>query len=344
MKRMFLLAAVLVLIISGCSILSFAPVKIVSILGTPYTLSDFTETGEFIIALIAMDGDSNPVELNSGNIEVVIDSVVDYYGTTRSISAKVVSLSNIVLDADEFGLAMLFDGSGSMSSSDPYMMRKTAAENMLDYLDTYKSGSQVGLFDFAVGYDTLYYFRTLYDFAEVGSHKAEMISALDSLMDSGGTPLYDAMTLGCRKLGRDIDNTQYKRVLMTLTDGGDNESYYLNSTASSVIQEAKDNDVTLFNVALGDYAYTSDLLMMADSTDGIFVKAQDENDLENIFYQLGIGASGSIQKIVCEFDSIPYTGATVYGKVKVYKGLFPQAVTETFEMVISGYYKGKSSD
>ncbi|MDI6701055.1 MAG: vWA domain-containing protein [bacterium] len=348
MKKLFSFVLIIVLLFSiGCSLIAIKPIKNVSVVGTPYVLSTYYTDGKFVLNVLALDGDSNPVELNSSNVKVIIDSVVDYYGEKATgFSVKVVDFEKITFKDGDMGLAMLFDGSGSMSSSDPNWLRKDAASKMIDYLASDRPNSMVGIFDFAVGYDTLYYFRTLQDFVQVGSNKTLLISALDSLANSGSTPLYDAMVLGCRKLEKDINSSDYNRILMTLTDGGDNDSYLLNSTAQSVLSEAKNSDVTLINIAFGDYAYTPDLLMLSDSTGGIFVKAQTAADLEDLFYQLGVGTKGSIQKITAQFmDSIPAYYSIVYGRVEIYKGLLPtlNVVSAPFEMSI-GYSKGKLED
>lgn len=348
MKRILSLVMVIFLLFAvGCSLFAIKPVKEVSVVGTPYVLSTFYNDGKFVLNILALDADSNPVELNSSNVKIIIDSVVDYYGTkTTNYSVKITNFDKITFKDGDMGLAMLFDGSGSMSSSDPNWLRKDAATKMIDYLASDRPNSMVGIFDFAVGYDTAYYFRVLQDFVEVGTNKTLLIAALDSLSNSGSTPLYDAMVLGCRKLERDIDDSEYNRVLMTLTDGGDNDSYYLNSTAQSVLSEAKDKNVTLINIAFGDYAYTPDLLMLADSTGGIFVKAQTATDLEDLFYQLGVGTKGTIQKVTAQFtDTIPSYSSVVYGRVEIYKGLLPtiNVVSTTFIMNISSY-KGKLED
>jgi len=179
-------------------------VKEVSVVGTPYVLSTFYNDGKFVLNILALDADSNPVELNSSNVKIIIDSVVDYYGTkTTNYSVKITNFDKITFKDGDMGLAMLFDGSGSMSSSDPNWLRKDAATKMIDYLASDRPNSMVGIFDFAVGYDTAYYFRVLQDFVEVGTNKTLLIAALDSLSNSGSTPLYDAMVLGCRKLERE---------------------------------------------------------------------------------------------------------------------------------------------
>ncbi|MEO0281887.1 MAG: vWA domain-containing protein [candidate division WOR-3 bacterium] len=348
MKKILSFVLVIFLLFAlGCSLVAIKPVKSVSVVGTPYILSTFYTDGKFVLNILALDGDSNPVELNSSNVKIIIDSVVDYYGTkTKGFDVKVVDFQKIVFEDGDMGLAMLFDGSGSMSSSDPYWLRKDAATKMIDYLASDRPNSMVGIFDFAVGSDTLYYFRTLQDFVKVGTNKTLLITALDSLANSGLTPLYDAMVLGCRKLERDINSAEYNRVLMTLTDGGDNDSYLLNSTAQSVLSEAKSKNVTLINIAFGDYAYTPDLMMLSDSTGGIFVKAQVAEDLEDLFYQLGVGTKGAIQKVTAQFkDTIPPYYSTVYGKVEIYKGVLPvlNVVSATFKMNVTST-KGKLED
>jgi len=86
--------------------------------------------------------------------------------------------------------------------------------------------------------------------------------------------------------------------------------------------------------------------MLADSTGGIFVKAQTATDLEDLFYQLGVGTKGTIQKVTAQFtDTIPSYSSVVYGRVEIYKGLLPtiNVVSTTFIMNISSY-KGKLED
>ena len=77
---------------------------------------------------------------------------------------------------------------------------------------------------------------------------AELQSALSALVPEGRTALYDALLAG---LDRAAAGTRPRRVLVLLSDGGDNAS---RGTLDQVLQRARASDVTIYTIGLFDRA------------------------------------------------------------------------------------------
>ncbi|HXS96446.1 MAG TPA: VWA domain-containing protein [Candidatus Limnocylindrales bacterium] len=74
-----------------------------------------------------------------------------------------------------------------------------------------------------------------------------MERSIYDLRPGGGTALYDAVYFACRdKLGKDQPMTKFRRAIVILSDGDDNESHY---TRDQALEMAQRNDVVVYTIS-----------------------------------------------------------------------------------------------
>jgi len=74
-----------------------------------------------------------------------------------------------------------------------------------------------------------------------------MERSIYDLRPGGGTALYDAVYYACRdKLGKDQPMTKFRRAIVILSDGDDNESHY---TRDQALEMAQRNDVVVYTIS-----------------------------------------------------------------------------------------------
>lgn len=184
-------------------------------------------------------------------------------------------------------LLVAVDLSGSMETRDftdasgTTTDRLGAAKQVLDEFLSRRDGDRVGLVFFgsaafvqAPFTDDLGVVRELLDEAQVR-------------MLGPRTVLGDAIGLAIPLFER--SGTQ-ERVLIALTDGNDTGSLLPPARAAEI---ARDADVTIHTIAMGDPAAAGEqaldeaaLLAVAETTGGLFFRAQDRNELEAIYARL----------------------------------------------------------
>ena len=75
----------------------------------------------------------------------------------------------------------------------------------------------------------------------------QLEAGIRSLRPGGGTALYDAIFYACRdKLALDQPRTKFRRAIVIVSDGDDNESYYTRDQALEMAQKA---DVVLYSIS-----------------------------------------------------------------------------------------------
>jgi VWFA-related protein len=84
----------------------------------------------------------------------------------------------------------------------------------------------------------------------------KLSTAIRSLRPGGGTALYDAIFFACRdKLSQDQPKHQFRRAIVILSDGDDNQSYYTRDQALVMAQKA---DVVLYAISTNTSKIESD--------------------------------------------------------------------------------------
>src|ERR1035437_9616733 len=77
--------------------------------------------------------------------------------------------------------------------------------------------------------------------------------AIRDLHPGGGTSLYDAVFLACRdRLSKEQPSSKYRRVIVLVSDGEDNQSQY---TAGQAMEEALKSDVMVFAISTNNISH-----------------------------------------------------------------------------------------
>lgn len=110
------------------------------------------------------------------------------------------------------------------------------------------------------------------------NNKFRIDSTINYLQSEGRTALYDAMIRGLRE----IKNKAGVNVLVTLTDGNDNESSFKDE---DVIKEAVASDIPIFIIGLGNVNKKA-LQKIADGSNGRFVYTQTAKSFGEIYSKI----------------------------------------------------------
>ncbi len=128
--------------------------------------------------------------------------------------------------------------------------------------------------------------------ADLSDDTEKLGSAIRGLRPGGGTALYDAIFFACRdKLTQDQPLEKYRRAMVILSDGDDNQSRW---TREQALEMAHKSDVVIYAISTNRSGIESDgdkvLKFFAQETGGLAFfpfKAQDmAQDFENIANEL----------------------------------------------------------
>jgi VWFA-related protein len=113
----------------------------------------------------------------------------------------------------------------------------------------------------------------------------KLSTAIRSLRPGGGTSFYDAIYFACRdKLGLDRPLYKFRRAIIMVTDGDDNQSTY---TRDQALEMAQRSDVVLYTISTNDSRIESDgdkvLKYFASETGGRAFFPFRVEDLEQSF-------------------------------------------------------------
>jgi VWFA-related protein len=92
--------------------------------------------------------------------------------------------------------------------------------------------------------------------ADLITDTEKLSTAIRSLRPGGGTSFYDAIYFACRdKLSQDQPKHKFRRAIIMVTDGDDNQSTYTRDQALEMAQKA---DVVLYTISTNDSKIESD--------------------------------------------------------------------------------------
>jgi VWFA-related protein len=128
--------------------------------------------------------------------------------------------------------------------------------------------------------------------ADLTDNTEELIKAIHNLRPGGGTALYDAILFSCRdKLMQDQPRFKFRRAMVILSDGEDNQSRY---TRDQALEMAHKADVVIYTISTNRTGIDTDgdkiLKYLSEQTGGqafFPFKAQDlAQSFENIANEL----------------------------------------------------------
>lgn len=219
---------------------------------------------------LAVFRDSENIEENLESSNFRMDSLKIYstgFGFQNDITRLVSGGSNT-----NYSALMLMDQSGSISTTDPDDHRLEAARIFAKNMG---AGNEAALWSFAgSSYNPLVDFTT---------DTTKVIGEIENLrgQQGGSTPLYKAQYDAVTHANE--ASTKLSKALLTFTDG-ENTEY--GKTSNDVVAHAKNSNVALYNIGLGD-ANTTLLLQQSIATEGGFMYAKDARQLISIFGNLG---------------------------------------------------------
>ena len=163
--------------------------------------------------------------------------------------------------------AIVLDSSGSMTSSDRQGYRKTSAKSFINAL---LDKDRISVIDFD---DSV---RICQDLT-VDKNAAK--NAVDTIDSSGGTNIAYGIRTANQILIKNSDEERGK-ICILLTDG---DGYYDNS----LTKQAKDNNINIYTIGLGNGVNESLLKNIADETGGKYYHIVNAEDLPHIFNRIG---------------------------------------------------------
>ncbi|MGM0606536.1 MAG: vWA domain-containing protein [Halobacteriota archaeon] len=179
-------------------------------------------------------------------------------------------------DGGDVDVLLVLDRSGSMSGSMTGM--KDAAKGLVDELDS--SVANVGLVSYASSASLD---------QELTDAHGDVNSAIDGLSAGGGTNIEDGVVTAQDELNNGTNaRSGARKIMVVMSDGEATRG----GDPVVAADDAKDDGIELFTVAFGSADETTLQNMASDPWDAHFFQADDEEDLIDVFSQIGQTISG----------------------------------------------------
>jgi uncharacterized protein YegL len=157
---------------------------------------------------------------------------------------------------------LVLDKSGSMKGN-PLEQAKRA---ILSFLNKVQKNDKVGMVTFSDRSQKLF---------SLTQSPHNQIKQINSIKGAGATALYDALALAFK----DLKNLTGAKIIVYLTDGNDNKSYF---SIADIHSMSKSENIFIYGIGLGD-VQTDNLHRLSNATEGFFTKTENPLDLENIY-------------------------------------------------------------
>ncbi|MCF6191764.1 MAG: VWA domain-containing protein [Candidatus Hydrothermae bacterium] len=320
-------------------------------------VTPYDSTGTFQVSLVGISDQNEVVDLRQTALTVTVDSIS--YAAFKDQSLPGESRPAVIRVADpqgsrlfsgqdsvyqvqilgnqfqtptgggDLGVSMNFDNSGSLSGTDPNNLRIPAAKDFIRLLNSLGNPNDlVGVFGFSRtsgdangdGIDD-YYFEIMQDYTQPGD-TAALFAAIDSLTANALTPLWCSLVLNM-DYAASRNWTNRRPVLVSFTDGGDNDSYICprknyatdtvtsqDITVDSVIAVAQRTSTQIFFVALS-YSST-DMQTIASQTGGLVARVDSADALQQIFRARGYSIQGGYNQLRMQVQPLPPAYMNIY--------------------------------
>ncbi len=221
----------------------------------------------------------------------------------------------------------VIDSSDSMDGSDPLYLRLDAAKKYVDNMSVPDRGA-------VVDFDTTAALVPSPVGDHLSSDYAKIKQNIDTIDSKGGTDIGAGLQAANSEL-MGYGNSSHMWVEILLTDGYEPSSNY--PFTSQQIQDAADNNITIFTVGLGAGANETLLREIADRTGGRYYYARDAEALEDIYTRIGKLIFDIAGRDTNVEDSIPMVRDVVPHHIHVDYGsftAFPDAVYNDTDGVV----------
>lgn len=267
----------------GCSSDAGPPLKEADLVSAKGSLSP-TE-GELDVAVSPQDEEGAFIGHDLPQAAFKFENVtIHATNGTGTIDAKT-RVTDVEVIAPEAGVKLtavvVFDSSGSMATNDPGQIGRLAGGEAL--FDALRKGDRVAVLDFGAG--TTEGFGSSRLLQEFTQDNDLLMASLDSLEDSGGTPMYASLTDALDLLAE--EDPKDGGTIVVLTDGAAEDL----ELADDVVAQAVDQSTEIFAVALGDSPNFDALQDLGEQTGGGSVLADDPTILAQRFKAVTHGAS-----------------------------------------------------
>lgn len=294
------------------------PVDQVAVSGVSLDPTAFRSAGSFSLGVVPT-GTDGKVLLND---KVQISAAIS--AGTAGYSLTVVSNAAQPASSRPIAAALDIDNSGSMSSSDPQRIRRSASKLFWDAVLGARSTNQVALADFGAGRTTGFANTRLLE--GWGRDTVRLVQRLDSMVASGGTPLYESAV----ELLRWVDTTRaasgFDRVMVLMTDGQPNGDGLRDSAAAL----ARARGITIHTVGLGEASDANPrsanaaavlrVRELAYRTGGVYAAANSAAALDTIFRTIARVSSAGQFLTAFRVSPVPPSGTVISGTVTVAAG------------------------
>lgn len=204
---------------------------------------------------------------DQGNFPIEGLLAADFTITEDSTPVGIPTDSSFVGEVTEpISIALVMDNSSSMQDIDIAEMDK-AAIKIIEQLSPLDEAE-------IIKFDRLVYLEQAFT-----SDKALLIAAINTVRDSSGTALYDAVQDAVDHTANQISN---RKAVIVITDGNDNDS---TASLNGIIANAETKGIPVFVVALGNNINISALQMIAAGTSGEFYEADVAQNFRTILQQ-----------------------------------------------------------
>ena len=246
-------------------------------------------------------------DLKSSDIKI---TEINANGNVSNASVKDVYK---MLGEEKINVNLVLDASGSMQQGGRMDQAKNAAKSFLDYMSLDK-GDRASIFSFN---------NYVYMNQDFTNDRASLVSAVDRIVPSGETALYDAIYSG-------VLQTYYEngsKCLIAFTDGAENASNY---KFNDVVSIAQNTGIPVYIIGVNDYGYDSGSLRdLAKQCSGDYYSANN-SDIQAILKDIYI----SIYKEQQDYYVFEYTSSYLDDK-----NSFRDLVIDTSD---TGRYNGHS--
>jgi hypothetical protein len=301
-------------------------VEKVVVVGTSVTSALYT-SGALGLTTIPQDASSEAVLLGKLSVEIRITSPAEIATTVSGTECTAPDPNSRAV-----AIGMIIDDSGSMSESDPNLMRKAAT---ISFLNTLGTDDKVLLTDYGATGDHL---RDLLctsllaagaddsgcspPKAAFSADKSALVKAAEKIAAAGGTPLFES----CVEMVPLVDSVKDgRRGMLLLSDGEPNSDEQRDACHAA----AKAAQIPVFTVGLGpaaegdinaDPAAVKVLRELATDTGGSYASANDPAQLDSLFRGVGTAlARGSCKTSATVADAATkiQPGMKVSGEVSI---------------------------
>lgn len=310
------------------------PVAKVAISGVSVDPATFRSEGKFGLGIVATTAAGEVILDNRVEITPAITSTDDP-APGATYSARLVAHQSQPAGTKPLAAALSIDNSGSMSTSDPQLLRTAAAKVFWDAVLETRESNVVALTDFGQGSTAGFGSTRL--LAGWGRDTTLLEERVATMRASGGTPLYESVTELLQWIDTTRTSASAERVLLVMTDGQPNSDFLRDDTADL----ANALGIRIHTVGLGD---ASDLgprpnsaavvrvRELAFETGGVYSAATNATALAEIFQTMARVTSAGQFLAELQVSPIPPSGTTVTGTVTVSSGGATE--TATWSLVV----------